>query len=62
MTPLVLPGERPTDTLNRLERLPGSEYLAVIGTPEYERIAKAARDEADAARRFTRRVERKGRA
>lgn len=57
MTTLVLPGERPTDTVARLDRLPGPELIALSRTPEYQRILEAAAREAADARRFTRRMQ-----
>lgn len=57
MTPLILPGERPADALSRLARTPGPQLIVLEQTPEYQRIREAAAREADAARRFTRRME-----
>jgi len=49
VNPIALPGERPADTLARIDRLPDAARL--MGTPEVQRLLELVRKEHHAARR-----------
>ena len=48
---IALPGERPADTLARIDRLPAPEATRLMGTPEVQRLLELVRKEHQAARR-----------
>jgi len=51
---IALPGERPADTLARIDRLPGPEVVRLYNTPEVQRLLELVRKEHQAARREAR--------